>query len=91
MFRVRIRSRAGNLVLGALGALYTMSGAALLTLFIVQSWGAVSLIDRALQILLVMAIVAGIWFVFVARMNLIETATPPQHARQRRANAEALT
>ena len=91
MFRVRVRSRVGNLVLGAVGAIYGLSAAALLILFVTESWGAASIYDRVFQVLLVLALAAGVWFWTVARRNLTEMARQPQHARQHRASAEALT
>ena len=91
MYRVRIRSRVGNVVLAALGVLYAISGVVLFIAFVAQSWGAASVIDRGLQGLLLFASAAGTWFVLVAWMNLSEKGTPPQHARQHRASAEATT
>ena len=91
MLRVRIRSRVGNLVLGALGAVYGVSAVALLILFVAQSWGATSITERGLQMLLVISTVVGAWFVLAARANLNETAKSPQHARQHRASAEVMT
>lgn len=70
MVRVTIHSRTGNRVLAIAGALYAIAGVALFGWFVVDTWGAASLIDRALQMLLVGAIVVGLWFIYVARVNL---------------------
>ena len=91
MLRVRIRSRVGNIVLGTLGVLYVIAGAVLLAWSIVQTWDAASLMDRALQIILIAAIAAGLWFTAMARVNLNERELSPQPARQHRASAAALT
>jgi uncharacterized membrane protein HdeD (DUF308 family) len=90
MLRVRIRSRAGNRLLAVAGALYAIAGLALLIWFVVESWGAASIIDRGLQFILAGAVVIGLWFVYIARQNLADLSSS-QPAQQRRANAEVLT
>lgn len=68
--RVEIHSRTGNAVLGVLGVLYLLAAAALLVYDIVETWGAASLTDRAIQILLILSAAAGAYFVLNASRNL---------------------
>ena len=92
MFRVRILSRTGNRVLALAGALYAVAGVLLLVWFVIVSWGAASLVDRAMQVMLLGAIVMGVWLVYIARVNLTsEILTSPPRARQHRTSAEATT
>jgi hypothetical protein len=67
---VEIRSRRWNFVIGALGVVYAITALVLLIFHLVQTWGAVSLIDRAIQIALVMAVAVSIWFILVAARGL---------------------
>jgi hypothetical protein len=63
---------------------------ALAAWFVVDTWEAASVIDRAMQLLLLGAIALGVWFIYIARVNLTAadvSSRPP--ARQRPANAEA--
>lgn len=70
MWRVFVRSRSGNLLLGAIGALYAVSSVAVLVWFVVDVWEAAGLVDVMLQIALLAAAACGLWFVYVARENL---------------------
>lgn len=90
MVRVTIHSRTGNRVLAVAGAFYAIAGLALFAWFLVDTWGAATMIDRALQMLLVGAIALGLWFIQIARMNLTTVQiSADSHAPQRRANVEA--
>lgn len=92
MVRVTIHSRTGNRILAVAGALYAIAGIALLAWYVVDTWNAASIIDRALQFLLIGAIVIGVWFIYVARVNLTdEDVNSGQHARQSRARAEVMS
>ncbi len=70
MFRIPIRSRFGNAVLGVLGALYLLSATATLIYYVVTTWGAVGMTDRILQFALFGAALAGLFFILVAADNL---------------------
>lgn len=70
MFRVPIRSRVGNAVLGVLGAIYFLSASGTLIFYIVTNWGANGLLDRALQLALAVSAVAGVFFIMIAADNL---------------------
>jgi membrane protein DedA with SNARE-associated domain len=91
MFRVRILSRTGNRVLALAGAMYAVAGVVLLGWFLIDSWGAASLVDRAMQVLLLGTIVMGVWFIYVARVNLTSDLTSHPRAQQHRTSAEATT
>lgn len=67
---VEIHSRRWNVVIGFLGVIYAIASLVLLTVHITQTWGAVSLIDRAIQIALVTAIAISIWFILIAVRGL---------------------
>ncbi len=68
--QVRIQSRIGNVFLATLGVLFTVASSALLIYYIVSTWGANSLIDRALQFMLLVGAGAGVLFVTIGRENL---------------------
>jgi hypothetical protein len=67
---VEIRSRRWNIVIGVLGVVYAIAALVLLSVHIVQTWGAASLIDRAIQMALVMAIAVSIGFILIAARGL---------------------
>ncbi|HSP16865.1 MAG TPA: hypothetical protein VLV78_19115 [Thermoanaerobaculia bacterium] len=68
--RIQVRSRTGNAVLGVLGVVYVCAAIALLAYHMMQTWGAVGLIDRAVQVVLVGAVAVGILFIITAAQNL---------------------
>ena len=70
MWRVPIRSRLGNGVLGVLGAIYFVSATATLIYYVVTAWGAMGMIDYALQLALLAAAIGGLFFVAIAGQNL---------------------
>ena len=72
MQRVIIRSRIGNLSLEVLGVIFTLASSALLVYYIISNWGANSLVDRALQLMLLVGAVTGVLFVNIGRANLRE-------------------
>ena len=67
---VEIHSRRWNIVIGVLGVLYAIAALVLLIVHFVQTLGAVSLIDRAIQIALITAVVVSIWFILIAVRGL---------------------
>lgn len=68
--RVEIRSRRGNVAIGVLGVIYAISGFVLLVVHFIQTWGAASLTDRAIQVLLIGVIALSIWFVQISARGL---------------------
>lgn len=87
MFRIPIRSRFGNAVVGALGVVYLLSATAILIYYLISTWGAVSITDRILQLALLGASVAGFIFILVAADNLglkLPLRGIPQKSRQSR-------
>ena len=87
--RIQLRSRTGSIVIGILGITYAVAGAALLVLYVVDTWGAASLTDRALQIMLLGVVLVAAWFIFIAADNLGIPLTRRRGARPRRADAAA--
>lgn len=68
--RIVIRSRSGNVVLAALGVTYVVSALVVLVWFVVDSWSAAAILDRALQLCLAASAACGIWFIVTALENL---------------------
>ena len=88
--RVTLQSRAGNLVIAALGVVYAISASILLIYYVVDTWGAAALVDRALQLALLFAAVAGGLFVAIGWSNLRQGVTARRPApRHRPAGAAA--
>ena len=79
--RMVIRSRSGNVVLAALGVTYAVSALVVLGWFLVDSWAAAAVLDRALQVCLAASAVCGVWFIVTALDNL--GVPPPWFRRQR--------
>ena len=71
MLRVPIRSRLGNSVLGFLGVVYFVSAVATLVYYVTTSWGAMGLTDNVLQMGLIAAAIGGLFFILIARQNLM--------------------
>ena len=65
-----IRSRSGNVVLAALGVTYAISALVVLVWFVMDSWSAAAILDRALQLCLAASAACGIWFIVTALGNL---------------------
>lgn len=68
--RVEIHSRWGNVAIAVLGVVYALSGLALFIVHFLQTWGAASLTDRAIQALLVGVIALSGWFIAIAARGL---------------------
>ena len=68
--RVLIHSRAGNLFLTAIGALFALASTALLAYYVVSTWDASSLVDIALQLMLLLGVATGLAFIGIGRGNL---------------------
>jgi hypothetical protein len=65
-----LRSRHGNLVLAAIGALYALASLAVLIWFVIDVWNAAGLADHLVQAALFASIVCGIWFISIGYSNL---------------------
>lgn len=83
---ISLRSRSGNAVVGVLGVFYFVAALALLAVDLVQTWGAASALDRAVQIVLVLSAVAGYQFAISAARNL-GLRLPHREARLHREGA----
>ena len=70
MLRISVHSRIGNFALIALGAVYALTGLALFVRFVIEARDAAALLDRLMQLSLLVAVIAGVWFVFNALANL---------------------
>jgi hypothetical protein len=67
---VEIRSRSGNVALGAVGLIYFIAALATLLLYLGTTWGAAGLMDRVLQFALIVSAIAGAAFLVIAADNL---------------------
>lgn len=68
--RMAVRSRTGNAFLGVVGVVYVIAAVTLLAYAVVQTWAAQSLIDYAVQLVLIVAAAVGAFFVAIAVSNL---------------------
>jgi hypothetical protein len=68
--RLSIRSKSGNVALAVLGAVYAVTSLIVLVWFVKDVWRAAAMVDVALQVCLVAALVCGLWFVAIAMRNL---------------------
>ena len=68
--RIPVESRVGNAVLGFLGVIYAVAAAALLVFEIVQTWGAMSLVDIGVALMLVVSFIGGVIFFITGARNL---------------------
>jgi len=87
--RIQLRSRTGSIVVGILGVVYAVAAAAILVLYVVETWAAASLIDRALQLALAGVIVISAWFMIIAARSLGIPLSRRRGARPHRAGAAA--
>ena len=83
--RVEIHSRRGNVAIGALGFVYAVSGLTLFIVHFMQTWGAASLTDRAVQVVLAGVIALSVWLVLIAARGL--GIRPVRHHRAASATA----
>lgn len=65
-----IHSRKGSLALGIVGVISALCAMATLLLYVVNSWGAASAVDRLLQLSLVMSAAAGLYLLLVGLQSL---------------------
>lgn len=90
MRRVFVRSRNGNLVLAAVGAVYTVASLAVLVWFVVDVWQAASLADRLLQFGLVASGCCGLWFLRTGLENLGVTVKKPRQTAAAVSNSASI-
>ena len=86
---IQVQSRRGNLLIGVLGLVYTVSAVVLLITYVAQTWNAAGLIDRAMQMVLVGAVLTGCWFMLIAARSLRASPSGHRASRPRRATAAA--
>ena len=91
MLRVPIRSRLGNCVLGFLGVVYLFSATATLIYYIASTWGAMGLTDYALQLALIASAIGGLFFIAIARQNLMPSRAAEKSGSARDHQAAAAT
>jgi len=93
MQRIEIHSRRGSLALGFAGVVDVVCAIAILLIYVVNSWGAASMLDRLLQFSLMVSAAGGIYLLAVGLANLGVQAHPRLRLRRalpaRRASAEA--
>jgi hypothetical protein len=67
---VEIRSRSGNVALGAVGVIYFIAAVGTLLLYVTTAWGAAGLFDHLLQFMLIVSALAGAALLAIAADNL---------------------
>jgi hypothetical protein len=89
MQRIEIHSRRGSLALGVAGVVSVVCATATLLIYVVNSWGAASMVDRLLQFSLVISAAGGLYLLLVGLENLgVHPHLRVRHApRDRRASA----
>ena len=70
MQRIEIRSRRGSLALGVVGVVDAVCAIATLFIYVVNSWGAASPVDRLLQFSLIVSAAGGVYLLAVGLENL---------------------
>jgi len=66
MVKIRLHSRVASLVVSVLGAAYVILGLTLLAWYLADTWGTAGMLDRAMQFMLVVAVITGAWFIYIA-------------------------
>ncbi|HKS21954.1 MAG TPA: hypothetical protein VJZ76_04085 [Thermoanaerobaculia bacterium] len=70
MQRIEIQSRRGSLALGVVGVVVAVCALATLLIYVVNSWGAASPVDRLLQLSLIVSAAGGLYLLIVGLENL---------------------
>jgi hypothetical protein len=70
MQRIEIHSRRGSLALGVVGVVDAICAIATLMIYVVNSWGAASPVDRLLQLSLIVSAAGGLYLLMVGLQNL---------------------
>ena len=70
MQRIEIHSRRGSLALGVVGVVDAVCAIATLFVYVVNSWGAASPVDRLLQFSLIVSAAGGVYLLAVGLENL---------------------
>lgn len=66
----KIRSYLGNIALATVGVLYVVAAVGLLAYYVLEAWSASQFVDHLLQLLLLVAAIAGVYFVAIAAPRL---------------------
>lgn len=77
---VGIQSRFGNFVLVVIGATYVAAALSLFIYYVASAWNGASLLDRILQLGLLISLAASAWFVAIALHNLGVHWHRPRHS-----------
>ena len=81
MQRIEIHSRRGSVALGIIGVVDAVCAIATLLVYIVNSWGAASPVDRLLQFSLIVSAAGGVYLLAVGLENLgVRRALRPPRA-----------
>ena len=83
MQRIEIHSRRGSLALGIVGVVDAVCAVATLLIYVVNSWGAASPVDRLLQLSLIVSAAGGVYLLAVG----LESLGVTRALRPRRASA----
>ena len=67
---IEIHSRRGSLALGVVGVVDAVCAIATLFVYVVNSWGAASPVDRLLQFSLIVSAAGGVYLLAVGLENL---------------------
>ena len=70
MQRIEIHSRRGSLALGVVGIIDAICAVVLLMIYVVNSWGAASSLDRLLQFSLIVSAAGGLYLLIIGLENL---------------------
>ena len=70
MRRIEIHSRRGSLALGVVGVVDAVCAIVTLFVYVVNSWGAASPVDRLLQLSLILSAAGGMYLLAVGLENL---------------------
>jgi peptidoglycan biosynthesis protein MviN/MurJ (putative lipid II flippase) len=70
MLRIPVQSRNGNVALVVIGAIYALGASVVLAWFAIDVKGAEAMLDRLMQLGLLVAAMCGVWFIANAIENL---------------------
>jgi len=70
MLRIPVQSRNANVALVVIGAIYALGALVVLAWFIIDVRNAAAMLDRVMQLGLLVAAMCGVWFIANALENL---------------------
>lgn len=70
MQRIEIHSRRGSLALGVVGVVVAICAVAMLSIYLVSTWSGASIVDRLLQLSLIVSAAGGLYLLAVGLSNL---------------------